>query len=42
MPTKAELQVIIAGATGRWRPLILVAVFCGLQESELRGLFWRL
>ncbi|WP_438277670.1 tyrosine-type recombinase/integrase [Nitrobacter sp.] len=40
IPTKAELQSIIAGATGRWRPVILVAVFCGLRASELRGLRW--
>jgi integrase len=40
IPTKAELQTIIAGAAGRWRPLILVAIFCGLRGSELRGLFW--
>jgi integrase len=39
-PTKAELQQIIAGATGRWRPLILIAIFCGLRASELRGLRW--
>jgi integrase len=39
-PTKAELQAIIAGADGRWRPLILVAIFCGLRASELRGLRW--
>jgi integrase len=39
-PTKGELQAIIAGATGRWRPLVLVAVFCGLRASELRGLRW--
>jgi integrase len=39
-PTKAELQAIIAGAAGRWRPLILVAIFCGLRASELRGLRW--
>lgn len=39
-PTKAELQAIIAGATGRWRPLVLVAIFCGLRASELRGLRW--
>jgi integrase len=39
-PTKAELQTIIAGAAGRWRPLILVAIFCGLRASELRGLRW--
>jgi len=40
IPTKAELQAIIAGATGRWRPVMLVAIFCGLRASELRGLRW--
>ncbi|MGN6284785.1 MAG: tyrosine-type recombinase/integrase [Afipia sp.] len=40
IPTKAELQAIIAGARGRWRPVILVAIFCGLRASELRGLRW--
>jgi integrase len=40
IPTKAELQAIIAGAKGRWRALILVAIFAGLRASELRGLRW--
>jgi integrase len=40
IPTKPELQAIIAGAAGRWRALILVAIFCGLRASELRGLRW--
>lgn len=40
IPTKPELQAIIAGAAGRWRPVILVAIFCGLRASELRGLRW--
>ena len=40
IPTKAELQAIIAGAKGRWRALILTAIFTGLRASELRGLFW--
>ena len=39
-PTKAELQTIIGNSVGRWRPLILVAIFCGLRASELRGLRW--
>jgi integrase len=39
-PSKAELQAIIANSAGRWRPLILVAIFCGLRGSELRGLRW--
>jgi integrase len=44
IPTKPELQAIIAGATALknrfWRALVLVAVFCGLRASELRGLRW--
>ncbi|MBR1153151.1 site-specific integrase [Bradyrhizobium sp. JYMT SZCCT0428] len=40
IPAKAELQAIIATAAGRWRPLILTAIFCGLRGSELRGLRW--
>jgi integrase len=40
IPTKVELQAIVAGASGRWRPLILTAIFCGLRGSELRGLRW--
>lgn len=40
IPTKAELQYILGNVSGRWRPLVLVATFCGLRGSELRGLRW--
>jgi integrase len=40
IPTKAELNEIINNAHSRWRPVILVAIFCGLRASELRGLRW--
>ena len=40
IPTKAELQFILGQVAGRWRPLVLVATFCGLRGSELRGLRW--
>jgi integrase len=40
IPSKVELQAIVGGAAGRWRPLILTAIFCGLRGSELRGLRW--
>ena len=44
IPTKAELQAIIAAASARtsrfWRALVLVATFCGMRASELRGLRW--
>jgi integrase len=42
-PSKAELQAIIVKAIERglrWRAFILVAIFCGLRASELRGLAW--
>src|SRR6202051_3231245 len=44
IPTKPELTAIITAASNHqsrmWRPLALVAVFCGLRASELRGLRW--
>jgi integrase len=41
IPTTDEASAIMASLTGRWRPLILVAMFCGLRSSELRGLRWQ-
>ncbi len=40
VPTKQEINAIIAAAQGRWRPLIICAVFTGMRSSELRGLRW--
>ena len=40
IPTVDEIRRIIAAAQGRWRPLILTAIFTGLRASELRGLRW--
>jgi integrase len=40
IPTKAEIRDLIAKAAGRWRPLIITAIFTGLRASELRGLTW--
>ena len=40
IPTKGEAQRIIEAAQGRWRPLLVTAVFTGLRASELRGLTW--
>jgi integrase len=39
-PTRAELRTIMDAATGRWRPLVVAAVFTGMRASELRGLTW--
>ena len=40
IPTPQEIKALLAAATGRWRPFLLVAVFTGLRASELRGLRW--
>src|SRR4029450_9678771 len=40
IPARDEISSIIANLQGRWRPLILTAIFTGLRASELRGLRW--
>jgi len=40
MPTKDELRAILKTVVGRWRPLLVVAMFTGMRGSELRGLGW--
>jgi integrase len=40
IPTREEVRGIVENVKGRWRPLILTAVFTGLRASELRGLRW--
>jgi integrase len=40
IPSKNEVQAILATAAGRWRPFFVTAVFTGMRASELRGLTW--
>ncbi|HEV2900304.1 MAG TPA: tyrosine-type recombinase/integrase [Pseudaminobacter sp.] len=40
LPTREEVKAIVAALEGRWRPLLLTAIFTGLRASELRGLRW--
>jgi integrase len=40
IPALDEIRAIVAAAEGRWRPLLLTAIFTGLRASELRGLRW--
>lgn len=40
IPTREEIKTFLAKLEGRWRPLLLTAVFSGLRASELRGLRW--
>jgi integrase len=40
IPTRDEIRTIVEHLKGRWRPLILTAIFTGLRASELRGLRW--
>lgn len=41
IPAREEVKAFVAVLEGRWRPLLLVAVFAGLRSSELRGLRWQ-
>lgn len=40
IPTPSEIRLFVPAAQGRWRPVLLTAVFAGLRASELRGLRW--
>jgi integrase len=40
IPTPNGIKAIIGKLDGRWRPLLLTAIFTGLRACELRGLRW--
>jgi integrase len=40
IPSPEEIRAIVTKLEGRWRPLLLTAIFTGLRASELRGLQW--
>lgn len=41
IPTRDEVKALLGVSEGRWRAFVLVAAFCGLRASELRGLRWQ-
>ncbi len=40
IPLPSEIKTIVNAVQGRWRPLLLTAIFAGLRASEIRGLRW--
>lgn len=40
IPAREEVKAIVDALDGRWRPLLLTAIFSGMRASELRGLRW--
>lgn len=40
IPTRDEIKSIVGALDGRWRPLLIAAIFSGMRSSELRGLRW--
>jgi integrase len=40
IPTPNEIRLILGASSGKWRPMLLTAIFTGLRSSELRGLRW--
>ncbi|MCW5695318.1 MAG: site-specific integrase [Bauldia sp.] len=41
IPSPAEIGAILRHAKGRYRPLIVTAIFTGMRASEIRGLRWQ-
>lgn len=41
IPTREEVRALVGALSGRWRPILLTAIFAGLRSSELRGLRWQ-
>jgi integrase len=41
IPMPAEIKVILTHLKGRWRPILVTAIFTGMRASELRGLRWK-
>ncbi|RWD85078.1 tyrosine-type recombinase/integrase [Mesorhizobium sp.] len=40
IPSRDEIRSIVGALSGRWRPLLITAIFSGMRSSELRGLRW--
>jgi integrase len=40
IPSRQEIKDLVANLRGRWRPILITAIFTGLRASELRGLRW--
>ena len=40
VPSRDEVRAMLNHAEGRWRALLVTAVFTGMRSSELRGLTW--
>jgi len=40
IPSPEEIRAIVSKLEGRWRPILMTAIFTGLRASELRGLRW--
>jgi len=40
IPSRDEVKALLTHLAGRWRPLLLTAIFTGMRSSELRGLTW--
>ena len=41
IPSREEIKALVSALSGRWRPMLLTAIFAGLRSSEIRGLRWQ-
>jgi len=37
IPSRDEVRMLVEASKGRWRPLLVTAIFTGARSSELRG-----
>ena len=40
IPAPPEIKQIVDAAQGRWRPMLITAIFTGVRSSELRAIRW--
>ncbi|HTN60915.1 MAG TPA: tyrosine-type recombinase/integrase [Devosia sp.] len=40
IPMPSEIKALVGALSGRWRPVLITAIFSGMRGSELRGLPW--
>lgn len=41
IPAREEVKALLLSLEGKWRPLLLTAIFTGMRSSEIRGLRWQ-
>ncbi len=41
IPAREDVKALLGSLSGKWRPLLITAIFTGMRSSEIRGLRWQ-